>query len=246
MFMSIHRELHEDLERASPARLELTRRAFRLLPALDRPRILDIGCGRGGPTLELAELTDGEVVGLDIDQEALDELAAGIAWRGLGDRVRFVHGSMSNMDFAPESFDVIWAEGSIHLVGFEVGLETCRRFLRQGGFLVVHEVAWIRPDPPREIAGHWRGLYPGIRTVAEYLAEIPCHGYDLIAHFVLPEDFWWFDYYGPLESRIRELREKYADEPGTLEALDREQREVDLYEKYSRWYGSAFFAMRKR
>ena len=54
--------------------LKYTRKAFRMLPQMDKPRILDIGCGSGVSTLELARLTDGEITGLDIDQNALDRL----------------------------------------------------------------------------------------------------------------------------------------------------------------------------
>ena len=54
--------------------LEHTRKAFGLLPVLDRPRILDIGCGQGSQTIELARLSGGEVIGIDIDETALSRL----------------------------------------------------------------------------------------------------------------------------------------------------------------------------
>ncbi len=50
-----------------------TRQAFRMLPEFTNPTILDIGCGSGIPTLELARLTQGEILGIDIDQIALDK-----------------------------------------------------------------------------------------------------------------------------------------------------------------------------
>ena len=62
--------------------LKYTRKAFRILPQMDKPRILDIGCGSGVPTLELARLSHGEVMGIDIDQPALDEFAGKIKKAG--------------------------------------------------------------------------------------------------------------------------------------------------------------------
>jgi cyclopropane fatty-acyl-phospholipid synthase-like methyltransferase len=75
MASDIQRELHGELSRGSPARLGFTRKAFQMLPDLDSPRILYMGCGQGGPWLELARLSGGRMTGLDIDQSALHELA---------------------------------------------------------------------------------------------------------------------------------------------------------------------------
>lgn len=241
----IHRELHEHLFTASPARLACTRKAFAMLPELDRPRILDIGCGRGEPTIELANLSGGEVIGLDSDQESLTELSQRIDEHNLADRVRIVRRSMLKMGFDEESFDIIWAEGSVHIVGFQKALDSWRRFLKADGHLVIHEMAWLRPDPPLEIADHWERIYPGIRTMPEYAEAIPRHGYEVIGYFALPEDFWWLHYYRPLEERIERLQEQYKDDRQSLEVLRREQREVDLYKRHSNWYGSVFLAMKK-
>lgn len=73
MEANIMREIHGELSRGSSARLTFTRKAFQMLPKLDKPKILDVGCGQGGPTLELARISGGQVTGLDIDQSSLDE-----------------------------------------------------------------------------------------------------------------------------------------------------------------------------
>jgi SAM-dependent methyltransferase len=245
METDVLRELHWELSRGSPARLAFTRKAFQMLPELDHPRILDVGCGQGGPTLELARLSRGQVTGLDIDRSAVDELARRADQEGLSDRVQVVHGSMFDMEFADGSFDVIWSEGSMWVLGFERALEEWRRFIRPRGFLVVHEMAWLRPDPPSEIKSCWQLAYPGIRTASEYVEQVPEHGYDLIGHFVLPEDFWWHDYFVPTVARISELRKKYLEDEAAQRVLDQEQRAADLYKKYSKWYGSLFLVMQR-
>jgi len=242
---TVKREMRDALSRASDARLAFTEKALRILPPLGAPRILDIGCGRGGPTLRLAALTDGEVIGLDIDRRSLDELSKRIVKLGLSGRMRAVLGSMTEMDFRNEGFDVIWAEASLHVVGFEAGLDEVRRFLKAGGFLVVHEMAWVRPNPPRELAEYWRSKHFAVRTVPEYSAEIPRHGYELIGYFTLPDDFWWNEYFEPLEHLVRELRERHRGDSRILSMLEQEQKEVDLHRRYSGWFGSAFFIMRK-
>jgi len=240
----ISTELHHGLSRGPT--LEFLRKAYRMLPELDRPRILDVGCGEGIPTLELAKLSGGEVVGVDIDRASLDKLSARIDGAGLGDRVRVVHASMLETDFPDESFDIVWAEGSIQFVGFETALDAWRRLIKPGRFLVVHEMAWLRPDPPQEIVDRWQPTFPEIRTVEEYVEQLPCHGYEPVGHFSLPEEAWWLEHYGPVEGRIRELRVKYRGDAKAQSVLDAEQREVDLYKRNAAWYGSAYLVMRKR
>jgi len=102
--------------------LKYTRKAFRMLSKMYKPRILDVGCGSGVPTLELARLSKGETIGIDIDQYSLDRLTRGIEQAGFSNRVKTVNCSMLNMDFPDESFDIIWAEGSTFIIGFERAL----------------------------------------------------------------------------------------------------------------------------
>jgi SAM-dependent methyltransferase len=245
MAPDILHELYWELSRGSPARLAFTRKAFEMLPELDDPTILDVGCGQGGPTLELARLSGGHVTGLDIDQSALQELATRASAEGLAERVHGVHGSMSDIEFADASFDIIWSEGSIHVLDFERALREWRRLVRPRGFLVAHDMAWLQPDPPAEIVNCPQLAYPGMKTVSEYVALIPDHGYDLVSHFVVPADFWWADYFVPMAARIDELRTKYADDQAAQGILDREQRAAELFQAYSAWYSSVFLLMQR-
>jgi len=224
-----------------------TRRAFRMLPQMNKPRILDVGCGSGIPTLELARLSKGEIIGIDTDQHSLDRLTRRIEQAGFSDRVKAVNCSMLNMDFPDESFDVIWAEGSTFIIGFESALKEWRRLLKHKRFLVTHEMTWSRPDPPQEVYNYWKGIAAsGIRSVPEYLEQVPACGYDVVGFFVLPEDTFWTEYYAPLEQRIQAIRLKYINDPRVLVVLDKEQQAIDLSRKYHQWYSSAFLIMQKK
>jgi len=202
-----------------------TRKAFHMLPKLDKPHILDIGCGSGVPTMELARLSQGEVIGIDIDQPALDKLTSKIKEAGLADQVQAVNCSILDMDFPDGSFDIIWSEGSIYIIGFEKGLREWRRFLKPNGFLVVHDE---------------------IGNISEKLEQISSCGYELLEYFTLGEDTWWIEYFAPLEKRINEVRAKHADAPKTLVALDSDQREIDMFKKNPSRYESVFFIMKKK
>ena len=65
--MSIFRELTEGLPRQSPGSASATLRALGLVRGLpEQPRILDVGCGPGAQTIELARATSGWLVAVEI------------------------------------------------------------------------------------------------------------------------------------------------------------------------------------
>ncbi|MFC1956441.1 class I SAM-dependent methyltransferase [Chloroflexota bacterium] len=205
--------------------LKYARKAFRMLPQMDRPRILDIGCGSGISTLELARLSQGEVIGIDIDQSALDTFERKIKEAGLTDRVQAVNWSMFDMDFPDESFDIIWSEGSIYAIGFEKGLREWKRFLKPVGFIVVHDEQG---------------------NVKEKLEQISNCGYDLLGYFILSVDTWWIEYFSPLEKWISESGTRYTDDPKILEELHQAQRELDMFKKDPERNSSICFVMKRK
>lgn len=239
----VFHEIYAGFPGEGPGRDVYTQRAYEILPEMHEPDILDVGCGPGGPTIKLASLSGGRVTGLDLQMSYIEELERRIEAEGLSDRMRAVQGSMLEMDFSDGSFDIIWAEGSIDVIGFERGLREWKRLLRPGGALVVHEMCWLQPDPPEEIGEYWMRIYPGISTIEDKLSVISACGYETIGHFPLPENVWWEEYYGPLEERLDLLRKKYCDDRGALDVIESEQQGVDLYRRYSAWYGSVFYIM---
>jgi ubiquinone/menaquinone biosynthesis C-methylase UbiE len=204
--------------------IRYTRKAFQMLPQLERPRILDLGCGSGLPTLELARLSNGEITGVDINQASLDKLTKKAKDTGLADRVKVINCSVKEMKFPDESFDIIWAEGVIWIIGFEKGLKQWRRFLKPEGFLVVHD---------------------DVGDINEKRELISKNGYQVIDIFIISKDIWWTEYYCPLEKHIQEVREKYKDDQEILAILDEEQQEIDHFQSDLGSKGSAFFVMQK-
>ena len=245
MSKDISAEILKNLTRKDGLREHYVRRAFSILPGLNDPRILDIGCGTGISTIELARLSGGQIIAVDIDQSALDELTERVKRLDLIDRVHPMNRSLFSLDFEDVQFDIVWSEGSIFIIGFERGLNAWRRLLKTDGFLVVHEMIWLREDPPEEILEYWKKRYPAITSSEKLVRLIRKCGYRLVGHFPLPEDSWWHEYYSPLEQRIVEFEKKYRDDPHALADLNRHKYEIELYKKYNRWYGSAFFVMQK-
>ena len=201
-----------------------TIKAFQTLPELEKPRILDIGCGSGVPTMELARSCNGEIIGIDIDQDLLDRLSRKIEQEGLTNRVKAIKCSLLDIKFPDNSFDIIWAEGSITTLGVEKSLREWNRLLKPKGFLVIHD----------EIKHFFKKRH-----------KVASCGYKLIEHFSLPEEAWWQEYYIPLEIRVKELYKKYSNDPDALEVLNIHQTEIDLVKASPKSFQSVFCIMQK-
>ncbi|NEP14938.1 MAG: methyltransferase domain-containing protein [Symploca sp. SIO2C1] len=242
--MEIFFEIHTDLPKESPGGDEYTRQAFQMLPSLCKPNILDIGCGLGAQTLELARLTDGHITAIDTHQPFLDHLQAQATALGLLDQITCLNQSMFALSFPQVTFDLLWAEGSIYIIGLEKGLKQWRTLLKPGGYLIVSELVWLQSQPPKTIQIFWEENYPGMRTLEEVLNLIPECGYHLIGHFTLPEKGWW-NYYLPLQAKINHLCQTYNNNSEALAILKNEQREIEMYREYHDWYGYEFVALQK-
>ena len=108
---------------------------------------------------------------------------------------------MFSLNLQKESFDLIWSEGAIYIIGFERGLREWKECLGPKGYMVVTDIAWIKDDPPLEIRRYWEREYPSIMTIDQHLSLIESCGYRLVEHFNLPESAWWDDF----ENRDKKL-----------------------------------------
>ena len=242
---SFYIELYEGIPRFGPGSNESTRKAYSFFKDLPpRPMILDIGCGSGMQTIELAKISKGQIYAIDIFQEYLDVLKENAESEGKLDNIEIFRMSMESMTFDQEFFDVIWAESSIFVVGFEKGLIEWRRFIKKKGYLAVSELIWLRDDPPEDLKTFWDIEYPSIKNIKENRKIIEKAGYDLMGSFVLPEKDWWELLYTPLEKRLTILREEHKKNKDFLMFLESTQKEIDLYRKYSNYYGYAFYVMK--
>lgn len=238
-------ELYTGLPRGGPGDDNSTRKAFSLMKDLPlKPLILDIGCGPGMQTIELAKLSRGSILALDNYQPFLDHLMKTAEKEHVSRHIITKLKSMHEMDFEKEMFEIIWSEGALYFLGFANGLKTCYQLLKPRGYLAVTEAVYLKPDPPKPVVDFWAD-YPDIMDIQGNLNVIENTDFELISHFTLPESSWIDNYYTPLEKRIRRLKEKYTDNEKALSVFDKSQKEIDDYKKYSEYFGYEFFVMRK-
>jgi ubiquinone/menaquinone biosynthesis C-methylase UbiE len=126
-----------------------------LRPGLD---LLDIGCGPGTITVELAALVaPGRVLGIDASAEVVEQA------RALDEsRVEFAVGDVYALDVPDASFDVVHAHQVLqHLTDPVAAMREAARVLRPDGVLAVRDsdYAAFFWSPPNPVLDRWLELY---------------------------------------------------------------------------------------
>ncbi len=230
--------LHRELPREGPGHPDSTARALFEIPTLvARPRVLDLGCGPGAQTIDLARLLpDARIVAVDTHAPFLAELRARAARAGVQDQIETVQGDMAAPPAGP--YDLVWSEGAAYLLGVERALAEWPRLLEPGGALAFSDAVWLTDEVPDRVRAFWQE-YPDMTTLPARREHIRQAGLVLHGDFVLPDRDWWEGYYTPLEERIAQLR---PGAPPALQAvLDEGVQEIEIRRAFPSVYGYAFF-----
>lgn len=166
--MTEHQAVYTHGHRDAVLRSHRTRTAANsagyLLPEL-RPGavLLDVGCGPGTITADLAELVgpEGRVVAIDTSAEVLAEAAEYVARRGIGN-VEFAVADVFALPYPAAEFDVVHAHQVLqHVADPVAALREMRRVTAPGGVVAARDadyeaMTWY-PELP-ELAD-WLSLY---------------------------------------------------------------------------------------
>jgi ubiquinone/menaquinone biosynthesis C-methylase UbiE len=100
--------------------------------------LLDVGCGTGGPTLHVANVSGCRATGIDVNAEGITRANALAASLGLADRVKFQeHDASQPLPFPATAFEAVICLDAIgHLPDRSAVLTEWARVLKPGGRLV--------------------------------------------------------------------------------------------------------------
>ncbi|OWU69525.1 class I SAM-dependent methyltransferase [Marinibacterium profundimaris] len=107
-------------------------------------RVVDLGCGLGGPARFVASVTGAHVTGVDLTAEFVETGRHLTEWTGLSDRVRLVEGSVLDLPLDTGSMDAAYM---IH-VGMNIADKTglareAKRVLKPGGIFAIYDVMQV-------------------------------------------------------------------------------------------------------
>ncbi|KAF8439047.1 S-adenosyl-L-methionine-dependent methyltransferase [Boletus edulis BED1] len=126
-------------------------------------RVLDVGCGVGGPAREIATFADVNIVGVNNNEFQVQRARRYTKRAGLDKQVTFVKGDFMNLaeQFGENSFDAVYAiEATCHAPSWEGIYGEIKKVLKPGGVFGVYE--WCMTDA-------WNPSIPSHKELAHLL-----------------------------------------------------------------------------
>jgi ubiquinone/menaquinone biosynthesis C-methylase UbiE len=108
-------------------------------------RVLDIGCGIGGPAFVLARKYGAHVTGIDLEPQLIARATRRAAELGLSHQAEFRSVTLGPLDFPDQSFDVVFTSGALTQTQDKTGIVAeCFRVLKPGGILTCYD--WLKSE----------------------------------------------------------------------------------------------------
>lgn len=132
-----------------------------------KKEILDVGCGTGVITADIASLTRGDITGIDIDRKKLERA------KFLSDRISFLEADALHLPFKDETFDlVVFSVVLMHVRDQQKAVEEMARVTQKDGIVL----ATMEPDHGGALYYPENKVYPFFIKDVEEMGSDPYVG----------------------------------------------------------------------
>ena len=167
-------------------------------------KVLDAGCGIGGPARYLAQNYDCHVTGLNISEHQLNYARERTKAEGLDHKVNYKVGSFMDMPFNNGFFDLVWSQDAFaHGPDKKKIIAECYRVLKPGGILSFQDHLRVGPMTKNLEEYCLFAACPGLETLEGYENLLKGAGFSVLGKEDLT-DYYRADY----QARMKLAEEK--------------------------------------
>ncbi|KAF9873955.1 sterol 24-c-methyltransferase [Colletotrichum karsti] len=171
-------------------------------------KVLDVGCGVGGPAREIAKFTGAYVTGININEYQVERATRYAKKQQMDKQLQYVQADFMNIPFEDNTFDAVYAiEATVHAPSLQAVYSEIHRVLKPGGVFGVYE--WVMTDnydndnllhrKTRIEIEQGNGIANMVST-AEALRSFEAAGFEMLEHEDLAERPDPIPWYWPLDA----------------------------------------------
>ncbi len=224
---------HRDHLVMNPTSAAKTDEFISLLDLSPNSKVLDIASGKGEQLLRIAAKYQATGIGIDISPYEVENATNRAKERNLQDQVKFIEGDGAKYDALPGSFDLTMCLGASWVWGGHLGtINALKNLVKSGGLIVLGEPFKLKDPDPGYVEAEPE-FSKSLVTHAENVEIAQGAGLKYLYSIVSDHDDW--DRYEGLRIRAAELfTDQNPDDPDSVEIVNRQREESDLYLKYGR------------
>ncbi|CAK1360050.1 Sterol 24-C-methyltransferase erg-4 [Cercospora beticola] len=180
----------------------------------ENQKVLDVGCGVGGPAREICKFSGANITGLNNNDYQIERATQYAKKEGLDHKLNYVKGDFMQMSFEDNTFDAVYAiEATVHAPSLEGIYSEIFRVLKPGGVFGVYE--WLMTDAYDNDNPRHREIRLGIEQgdgisnmekIEVALKAMKAAGFELELNEDLadrPDEFPW---YWPLSGELKYMQ----------------------------------------
>ncbi|MDY2948013.1 class I SAM-dependent methyltransferase [Mannheimia varigena] len=106
-------------------------------------KVLEVACNMGTTAIQLAKQFECQIIGIDLDEEALEKARENIKEQEVEHLVQVQKANAVKLPFEDESFDIVINEAMLTMLPQEAKEKAIREYLRvlkPNGFLLTHDI----------------------------------------------------------------------------------------------------------
>ncbi|RUP49678.1 S-adenosyl-L-methionine-dependent methyltransferase [Jimgerdemannia flammicorona] len=177
-------------------------------------RVLDVGCGVGGPAREIAHFSGAHITGFNNNDYQLSRAAVYAQREGLENQTVWTKGNFMEMPFEDATYDAVYAiEATVHAPKFEGVYSEIFRVLKPGGVFGCYEWCMTEKfdesDPEHHRIAHGIEIGNGIpkmRKTSVAIQALKNVGFEVVRSQDLADVGDEVKWYYPLEGDFRKAQ----------------------------------------
>jgi SAM-dependent methyltransferase len=235
-------DLHSNY--SSPAGKEFTLTAGYFAGINPASRILDLGCGYGDGSCNMAQQFRCKVIALDISEENIGLARQLAEAKNVSHLITFETKNLLEADFIDEPFELVLAEGGVFsFVSRSKGLERTASWLLPRGWLAFSDLIFLSDKVPDEVKNIFEDTTYHYESETSYRTLLHNAGFDIHLMCLVPQS-GWDNYYAHMARRLEDDKGFFSDKRIKLAF----HKEIDVFYRLEgfRYVGYLFCIARKK